>query len=493
MSGTARTSPLTILIAANGPLWDASPEAIGGRSARTIPVRSPLTPLAGVATTIVTGVSPLMHDIVTDLVPGRDGDLVPPTAAHRRFPAFWSEADLARATVTIDWPATDEDPDLPSENRLTTSGAAPGERSLAGIQMMAEAAARADVRVVALALAGLDPDARHTQDPAPLAAAIDAVFASTPPDTVGLILHRGSRARQHVLLVVGGAEGESPATARTTLSSVGGNVRRLVGSTLPLGCGVGPLPGLDLPPVDAASRPIARLSAGQTLQWPEAPDAPDAALLRGVQIRRLTCLSRYAFIRRDWERLASIAEDLASVRGDQPECWMALLAAFQQGDQGDVPTAADRCTTRFPDTPLAYLAAAMLAAPTDPEAAARSLESIDPEDLPFDTMPGPFGRLCLRVGRAEVGRAALERAMQTGSATAADRLALARHLLLAGQPQDARAALGGVGGPGGPKAWALLRLKILKACGDRQAADTLSRALLRQHPADADVRAAAGQ
>ncbi|MDP7071102.1 MAG: hypothetical protein QF561_07115 [Phycisphaerales bacterium] len=486
--------PLVVLIAADGPLWPEHPTELAGRHVQHVAIKSPLTPLAGLATTMATGVSPLTHDVVTNWVPDETGEtLVSVSAAHRLFPAFWSDDTLGPATVTIDWPATQGDSDLPESHCRSSTGDTPKARSLAAINLLNEAASAPSTRAIALALGGLS----HRKDREGTAIAItselDRTLAALPSTTLVLIVHQTPEGTQHQLTIIGGDAPTDQHAPATTLSGVGGAIRRLTGAALSHGVVFGRTPGLTLPPIDPAQRTIPAIRLASPVDWEKsiqiAGEASDAEHMT-MMTRRLACLCRYAFARRDWERMGKLAGDLASIRGEPFEHWMTLLAASRVNDQERLETAAATCVARFPESPLATLAQGMVQIATEPEAASSLLATLSASDLPMDTMLGVHGRLCIRAGLHELGRASLEQAMQRGVATVVDRIALAGHLLQFGQPDRARAALGSVGGPGGPKNWALLRLRVLKACGASSAAESLSQALIERHPGDADVRAA---
>ena len=97
--------PRFVMIVTDGPLMAGRPSKLANRSAIHLSIISPPLPPAAIATTIVTGVSPLIHGIVTkgivdsELLTARES-----VRTDRRFQTFWDESDLE--VKLINWPAT---------------------------------------------------------------------------------------------------------------------------------------------------------------------------------------------------------------------------------------------------------------------------------------------------------------------------------------------------------------------------------------------------
>ena len=107
--------PSIVVIISDGPLLDRGVDSITGRAIIHVPILVTNWLLPMVATTIATGVDPMTHGIAsTAILEPTDLSRRAPEAEDRLYPCFWAgAAGIGLRTVTIDWPATEGDPDLP--------------------------------------------------------------------------------------------------------------------------------------------------------------------------------------------------------------------------------------------------------------------------------------------------------------------------------------------------------------------------------------------
>ena len=110
---STNNNPRLVIIISDGSMLVGTPEQVANRPAIHIPVEFSPIPLATIATTIATGVTPVVHGIVTAVtVDGETFQIRDTVASDRCFQAFWTQSGLH--TKLINWPATEGDSDVTS-------------------------------------------------------------------------------------------------------------------------------------------------------------------------------------------------------------------------------------------------------------------------------------------------------------------------------------------------------------------------------------------
>ncbi|MDP6987253.1 MAG: hypothetical protein QGG74_04325 [Phycisphaerales bacterium] len=527
-------APRVVLIISNGAPLIGDPAVLGGRPCRHGILRMPHLPLAALAMTAATGVDPLVHDIVTSTVV-HPADLTtgPATHADRRFPAFWTDAARSGLrTLAIDWPASEDDPDLPDAITPTTVNTRVGEAEAVDSDRLAacvppDASAelqdaarhfltRLDVTFAAAAEAinsESPPDLlamvlRDSNTPVPDAAMssamnekLDALVSHLPADTPVLIVRRwvdengnATRAMPYAFTLVGGPQTEAPDTLPgLSLSAVGGGTRRLAGLPCPHGVAVPQWKFVTWADADS-NRPLPQGVRESDTDWDSLvdrvqamPETPAKKKAARCLTYRFATLASIAVTRQRWSELKPLARWLVSLRGDVVDHWLAVYAANRLGDSDAVPTLISAMASAHPNNDVTTIARCIVLATRDPDTTRAMLDPIDAATLPAATALGTLGRLSLLVGLHEPGADAIQRAIQRGVACEADRGILAAHLLRQGQPEHARQALGRLGGPNGAKHWCILRLRILLALDHKDAAAQLAESILDRFPAEPTV------
>ena len=110
---STNNKPRLLIIISDGPMLVGTPEQVANRPAIHIPVDFPPIPLATIATTIATGVTPVVHGIVTAVTVDDETFRIRETvASDRRFQAFRTQSGLQ--TNLINWPAIEGDSSVTS-------------------------------------------------------------------------------------------------------------------------------------------------------------------------------------------------------------------------------------------------------------------------------------------------------------------------------------------------------------------------------------------
>jgi len=529
-----------ILIVSNGPLLNTEEPSLSGRQAISVPVQVPPMQLPAIATTMATGVEPHVHGIVTwATVSAKNPEhlqLVPIDAAQRRYPAFWTEAaGQGLRTMAINWPATKGDPDL-NDAILPTAISKVVRNELSTNPDLIDTLPPPEIGQhrrpqVATLLLRLD----HV-----LAEAHSAVNAPNPHDALCIALQTSSHpevrdpiaAAVHerlmaflqtirddaVVVIVNPAfpdvsKFEKPTLCRMTiicggqvtpdkrrliqLHSVGGAVRLLLGLPCPTGTGFPNWPFLTLPPANASDRPFPVGARSDDVDWDAiieraiiaARESSDEAPMAIVQnlIRRFGTLARIALRWARWDQLADNAQRMVMLRGKALDHWMYVLSLDRGGNEPSRSLAIEAMVEKFPDLDITKVAQALGLIATAPDQVRALLQDINVQTLGFDSALGPIGRLCLQVKLQDMGEAMLSHSIVRNSATAADRVILANHLLKSGNAEAAFAAIGAAVSPKGSVQWSLLLLRILLATDRLDVAEQFADAVLGFHPMDPEV------
>ena len=529
---SAGIAPRLVLIVANAPVLLGDPDQLGGRPCHHAVIETPPLPLPALATTAATGVTPLVHGIVcAPQVDRIDLSLRPPAYADRCFPAYWTEASTAGLrTMTIDWPASDDDPaidtnltpndintalqsaDIESHPYFDTTKApakASVERRNLGLFL-----SRADIAIAAAENAvqsDTPPDTiamviRHStqvisaQDVARyVEPKIDAFLGSLPDSTTVLIVRKwaspesSTRALPYTLTLCGGTHRLSTIKTNVSLPSLGGASRRILNIPCPTGVEV-PLWAFLNCKEDSPNRPFPIGVRPAAIDWNDLivrAHAIEVDSVRNKTIRVLTAeigaLAVVSHTRQRWPELTRYAVSMIALRGDPADHWILIDALNRGKDQDAKAEALRNLKAAHPNHPVTKLAQCLALIGPAIDQAKVMLAEIDVDSFPIKPALGTLGRVCFRAGLEDQGRAAIQQSIHRGCASSADRVALASHFLRNNSPQDAMTALAKNGIPPGDRKWCLLRLRIVLALGKTDAAEQLAAGILQEWPDDATV------
>ena len=524
--------PRLVLIVSDGPLLVGDPEQVAGRAASHAAIRVPPLGIPALATTVATGVDALVHGIVTDSMVDPDTLKIRPTLwSDCRFPTFWTAAaEQGLHTLTIDWPATADDPDLPDAIPPTTINAAvralsstdaqplatllpedisdeDTQRGIRFLARMGETLAHANAAIayetppdlLAMVLRSGDTIVKDTSLAAFMQQRIESFIENLSTDTAVLIVRRWiapddtvARTIPYAMTLIGGPQHPSVRNPAVTLQSLGGGVHMLAGLTCPHGVAVPKWPFLTIH--NAQDRPLALGAVEDPTDWDAlvqrvlaVTDETGRRKATAVLISRFAQLSAVALMRQRWADLEPIAKRLVTLRGNPQDYWLRIYAADRRGNKADLPEAINAMVEAHGDHVVTNVARCLELITSDQDKTRAILQDIEPAKLPIKSALGMLGRLCLHTGLNQQGTSAIRQAIQLAVATGADRTLLATHLLKDGRPDEAWTAIGRVGKPPGNRMWCLLRLRILLALGRRDQAQQLAAEILEQYPADVKV------
>ncbi|MBT4767400.1 MAG: hypothetical protein HOO04_03470 [Phycisphaerae bacterium] len=432
--------------------------------------------------------------------------------------------------MTIDWPASDDDPSLditvtpqdlnkairamdveshPFLETLDDTAQASVERQKIGLFL-----SRVDFTIAAAqdaAQSSTPPDAiamvlRHSaaeisaQDSARYIEPRINAFLATLPETATVLIVRkwiteesSSRANPYSLTISGDAHRVSTVKSRVSLGSIGGAARNVLNLPCPAGVESPRWAFLGCKD-DISHRPFPIGARPATSDWDDCVQRACSLSIgpaREKTIRVLTAeigvLAIIAYTQQRWHELAIYAAAMIELRGDPIDHWSLVDATNCGNDQDANAEAIRNLKAAHPDHPVAKLAHCLQLIGPAVDDAKSMLAELDVDSFPVKAALGTLGRICFRAGLEDQGKAAIQQAIHGGLATPADRVALAAHFLQNDSPKDAMAALANNGIPPSNRKWCLLRLRIVLALGKHDAAKQLAEAMLQEWPADADV------
>ena len=455
------------------------PAQLAGRSAIHIPASTPPMPLAAIATTIATGVNPLVHGVVTAVtVDGETQQSREVVASDRRFQAFWTQSGLD--VSLINWPATEGDSDV---TNFTSD--APFEK--------AKELQHSDVVGIVLPTKVQDKSTlekvRADQDK------LEAFLATLQNETHVLLLYKRTNEEGNIpkaIHTLGATlliEGCSYDSIHSSFIEVfGGATYLLAGIPCPV--------GVKLPQWDF----VQAFKKEGTSLFPITPEQDEIDWIQlcndvlvsdnkqavAVLLQRFVTFMSVSFKKHLWKELAFSSECLMQLRGSPLECWQHILALQQLGDQERLANAIENLEERYPTKFITAIAKSLLLFQSKPEEAEALLQDIDPARIAVFHALGTFGRICLLVGLEEKGVAAIELAMQKRTAILADRAQLARYYFGLEKYELALQVLSRVG-IGGDISWQQLRMKILVALGQTDQAKQIASNIIKKKPAHAEA------
>jgi len=475
----ADKTPRLVIVVSDGPLMIGKQELLAGRSAIHIPVATSPMPLAAIATTIATGVNPIVHGILTAVtVDGGSHQVRDTVASDRSFQAFWTKSGFDISL--INWPATEGDSDV-----VNVASDDPLKK--------AKEFQRSDIVGIVLPTNIQDkstPEKVRLQQ-----AELEAYLSSLTSETPVLLVYKRTDEEGNILkaihtlcatLLIEGSNYES--LHSSFIEVVGGAAYLLAGIPCPIGVKLPKWPFME------------RFSQDETRSFPLTTEKDEANWLQickeviasenkqsmAVLTQRFTTIMSVSFKKQLWKELAFSSECLIQLRGKPLEWWQHILGLHQLGDQEALENVIEKLEERYPKKFITSIAKSLLIFQSKPEEAKELLRDIDPTKIAVFHALGTFGRMCLRVGLNDKGVAAIELARKKRTLIPADRARLAQYYVEEDNYEVALQVLGRTG-IGGDLTWQELRMQILVTLEQTDQAKRIAANILRKNPAHAEA------
>jgi len=453
---STNNTPRLVIIISDGPMLVGTPEQVANRPAIHIPIDFPSIPLATIATTIATGVTPVVHGIVTAVtVDDETFQIRESVASDRRFQAFWTQSGLQ--TKLINWPATEGDSDVTSYEYN---------------DVFAKAEECLDADVIGMVLPSKAREQSTPERVLEQQKELETFLSSLSHDTRVLLVHKRTNNAGYIpkargslcatFLVDGCAHELRQASY---LPVIGGAMYVLSGVSPPMGVKLPKWPFI-MPLYDCLETGLFPINPKtEDTDWlqiidkiSESKNKESIALLR----QRFTTLVSVSFKKKLWKELEHNSEYLIQLEGKPFERWLKILALHQQGKKKELVAAVDDLCDFYPDKFISKIAKSLLLYEEKPDEALELLKDIDPTKITVWHALGTLGRMCFRIGLEEKGVEAIQRALQKQVVIPADRVHFALHYA---NKEDFESALKSLGrmGIGGEITWQELRLRILVA------------------------------
>ena len=444
--------PRFVMIVTDGPLMAGRPSTLANRAAIHLSIISPPLPPAAIATTIVTGVSPLIHGIVTkgtvdsELLQTRDS-----IRTDRRFQTFWDESDLV--VKLINWPATIGDEQV---------------TNLQSVHEFQDAKEYLDAEIVGILLPRLVREENTPRQVSDTQQELENFLEFLPIETKVLLVHRRTEDDGVILksmhslcatFLVGNYEFQTKNLWQ--LEAIGGASYLLAGVPCPVGV-VQPKWEFLSEFTHGIQSVFPKNPSLDSVDWPEliqqiiqSDNTPSITLLT----QRFTTLVSLAFKKQLWEKLEFNSTCLIQLRGKPFDYWMLILALEQQGKIEELQPIITQLEKLFPNIFITRIAKTLVQ--FDEKEILDLLQSIEIEKMSVYHALGLYGRSCLKVGLKERGEAALTLAIQRGTAISADRVQLAKFYFENNEFEKALRFMKRIGESDCELSWQVLRLKIL--------------------------------
>jgi hypothetical protein len=451
------------------------PEQVASRPAIHIPIEFPPIPLATIASTIATGVTPLVHGIVTAVTVDDETIQVRETvASDRRFQAFWTQSGLQ--TKLINWPATEGDSDVTSYEHS---------------DVFSKAKECLDADVIGMVLPSKAREQSTPESVREQQQELEKFLSSLSLDTSVLIVQKQTNEGGFIpkvrlplcaTFLVDGCAHELRRPSH--LGIIGGAMYALSGVSCPVGVKLPQWPFITafVDCLETKSFPISPQK--DETDWLQLTDKiskskneESVALLK----QRFATLVLVSFKRRLWKELEYNSECLIQLKGKPFGRWLKILALHQQDKKEELETAVDELSEFYPNIMITKIAKSLLLFETKPDETLELVKDIDPKKIVVFHALGTFGRVCIHVGLEEKGVEALQLALQKQIFIPADRAHLALHYA---NKEDYESALKSLGrmGIGGEITWQVLRLRILVALQLESQAREVADNILRINP-----------
>jgi len=453
---STNNKPRLVIIISDGPMLVGTPEQVANRPAIHIPVDFPPIPLATIATTIATGVTPVVHGIVTAVTVDDETFQIRETvASDRRFQAFWTQSGLQ--TKLINWPATDGDTDVTSYEHS---------------DVFAKAEECLDADVIGMVLPSKAREQSTPERVLEQQQELETFLSSLTHNTRVLLVHKRTnnagnipKARRSLCatFLVDGCAHELRRSSY--LPVMGGAMYVLSGVSPPMGVKLPKWPFI-MPLFDCLETGLFPINPKtEDTDWlqiidkiSESKNKESIALLK----QRFTTLVSVSFKKKLWKELEYNSEYLIQLEGKPFERWLKILALHQQDKKEELATAVDDLCDFYPDKFISRIAKSLLLYEAKPDEAMELLKDIDPTKIAVWHALGTFGRMCFCIGLEEKGVEAIQLALHKQIVIPADRVHLALHYANKEDFESAMKSLGRIGIVG-EITWQELRLRILVA------------------------------
>ena len=530
--------PRVVVIVSQGPVFSTDIESIAGRSVAHVSINMSDQPLTSMASTIATGVDPIMHGITTRvLIEPDDLSRRTPEPGDCLYPCFWKDAaEVGLRTILLDWPVTGGDAvlhdSLSPEQAASSATLHPGiEEDIVSLHLKGEATvdrieafthllARLDI---VLSAAG---ETLTSSDPPDLfgivlrsapwlisarsmlgmiGVRINELLAPLPASTIVLIVHNQEDigndqevVNPWTLSIIGGEVIPQEKQQLINLRAIGGAIRLLAGVPCPKGVSLPRWPFLSLPEISEGDRPIPSGVKEDATDWDDLVDRvlamPDDEGVKfdreqniEVLVKRFNTLALNSIHGNNWTDLERHGDRLVRLRGMPVHHWWYIYSLDRLGKKNELQAAVADLVAAYPGLPITLITESILLVQSATAEAADKLKAIDPRQLKIETALGTLGRLCLRSGLEEQGLDAIRLALQKRLAIPDDRTDAAQCFLQRQQPEDAMQVMGSLGKGLENRGRCILRLRILLALGDREAAEHHAAMILDQYPGDRKV------
>ncbi|MBT4530745.1 MAG: hypothetical protein HOC27_06020 [Phycisphaerae bacterium] len=467
---SSEATPRLVIIVADGPLMAGKPKQLAGRSAIHITLASPPMPPAAIATTIATGVSPLVHGIVKmGIVDRQLFTIREAVATDVRYQTFWKKSGLR--VKLINWPATGGDDEVTNQMCQDEFDKA---KSLLGAD------------VVGILLPRLSREESTPELVQATQHKLEQFLGLLSVETKVIIVHRRTKEdgavlkTVHVLgatLLVDTCEFNTDSV--TYLEVIGGAVYVLAEVPCPTGIKLPQWPFIT-PFIKEETRLFPSNPIAEDVDWKEVIqsllESNNTASLT-LLTQRFTTLTSISFRSREWESLKSNSSCLVQLQGKPFHYWMLILALEQQGKFDELREAVELVESKYPNKYLTKIAKCFVE--LDQEIAKETLQLVDINKMGVYHAIGAYGRMCLKAGMDEQGAEAIESALEKKVGIPADRAVLASYYYKKEQYKKALRVIGLIGTSGNELSWQSLRLKILMANKmDEQAKQLANKMLL---------------
>jgi len=370
---STNNKPRLVIIISDGPMLVGTPEQVANRPAIHIPVDFPPIPLATIATTIATGVNPVVHGIVTAVtVDGETFQIRDTVASDRCFQAFWTQSGLH--TKLINWPATEGDSDVTSYEHS---------------DVFAKAKECLEADVIGMVLPSnvreqSTPDSVREQQQE-----LETFLSSLTHSTRVLLVHKRTNNGGHIpnarlsLCATFLVDGCAHELRRSSyLEVMGGAMYVLSGVSCPM--------GVKLPQwhfikalVDCLETRVFPINPkNEETDWlqlidkiSESKNEESIALLN----QRFTTLVSVSFKKKLWKELEYNSECLIQLEGKPFERWLKILALHQQDKKEELVTAVDDLCDFYPNIFITRIAKSLLLFEAKPDETLELLKDIDPK------------------------------------------------------------------------------------------------------------------
>ncbi|MBC8522404.1 hypothetical protein H8D29_00585 [PVC group bacterium] len=481
----AEKTPRLVIIVSDGPLIVGNAEELANRSAIHIPVSTPPIPLAAIATTVATGVNPLVHGIITAVtVDAETEDVRDAVASDRRFQAFWTNSDLK--TSLINWPATKGELDV---------------TSIESDYVFKQAKECMDSDVIGLVVPSKLTEISPPEKVKEQQAELESFLSTFGKETSVIIVHKRTSEKGTVpnavnplsaTFLIDGCQYESKQAP--FIEVIGGAAYLLAGIPSPVGVKLPRWPFIVGLHNTAETRTFPIASVSDETDWKsvikDSKEVNDPKVL-AVLIQRFTTLVSVSFKKKMWKELEYNSECLKQLRGNPMEWWLVILALHQQGKMEEMAESIAVLEEQFPKKFITAIAKSLLLFDSKPEEAKELLKEINPKRVAVFHALGTLGRICLRVGLEDKAVEAIELAIEKRTVIPADRARLANYLAQREEYGRALKSLGRVG-INGDLSWQELRLHILLDLNMKDQAKQIASNILQKHPAHQEALSVIG-